>query len=88
MSAAVASVEQRRGALDERGSEQVVDAQGPTRSGAGGVGTGTGKEAPDLGVVQDAAVPVVGQSDFVCLLHVGRGAVVGPCRRPPGAPPS
>ena len=55
----------------------MVDAQGPTRSGAGGVGTGTGKEAPDLGVVQDAAVPVVGQSDFVCLLHVGRGAVVG-----------
>ena len=68
--------EDLEGALDERGSEQVVDAQGPTRSGAGGVGTGTGKEAPDLGVVQDAAVPVVGHSDsFVC--SIGRGAVVG-----------
>ena len=68
--------EDLEGALDEGGSEQVVDAQGTAGRGARRVGAGAGKEAPDLVVVQDAAVPVVGHSDFIRLLHVGRGAVV------------
>ena len=68
--------EDLEGALDERGSQEVVDAQGAAGRGARRVGTGAGKEAPDLVVVQNATVPVVGHSDFIRLLHVGRGAVV------------
>ena len=63
-------------ALDETGSEEMVDAQGSAGRGARGIGAGAGKEAPDFIVVQDAAVPIVSHSYLVGLLHVGRGAVV------------
>ena len=65
-----------QGAVDEGGAQQVVDAQGAAGRGARRVAPGAREEASDLIVVQDAAIAVVGDSDFVGRLHVGGRGVV------------
>ena len=65
-----------QGAVDEGGAQQVVDAQGAAGRGARRVAPGAREEASDLIVVEDAAIAVVGDSDFVGRLHVGGRGVV------------
>ena len=73
-----------QGAVDEGGAQQVVDAQGAAGRGARRVAPGAREEASDLIVVQDAAIAVVGDSDFVGRLHVGgRGVVAADPRGQP-----
>ena len=47
-------------ALDEARAQEVVDAEGTGGHCARGIGAGAGEERPDLVVVQDPSVPVVG----------------------------
>ena len=76
--------EDLQGAVEEGGAQQVVDAQGAAGRGARRVAPGAREEASDLIVVQDAAIAVVGDSDFVGRLHVGgRGVVAADPRGQP-----
>ena len=52
-------------------SQQVVDALGPARGGAGGIGAAAGELGAQLLVVQDQAVAVVRHGDLVRGLAVG-----------------
>ena len=70
--------------VDEAGAQEVVDAEWPAGGGAGGIAPDAGEEAPDLGIVQDAAVAVVGHVNFVGRWVVARGPVVA---RDPGGQP-
>ena len=58
-------------ALQEAGAQQVVDALGPARGGAGGIGAAAGELGAQLLVVQDQAVAVVRHGDLVRGLAVG-----------------
>ena len=54
----------------------MVDGERPAGRGARRVAPGAGELAPELGVVQHAAVPVVGDLNFVGLRHVvGRSVI-------------
>ena len=68
--------EDLQGAVDEGGAQQVVDAQGAGGRGAHRVAPGAREEASDLVIVEDAAVAVVGDSDFIGRFHVGGRGVV------------
>ena len=65
-----------QGTVDETWPQKVVDGERPAGRGARRVAPGAGELAPELGVVQHAAVPVVGDLDFVRLRHViGRSVI-------------
>ena len=65
-----------QGAVDETWPQKVVDGERPAGRGARRAAPGAGELAPELGVVQHVAVPVVGDLDLVGLRHViGRSVV-------------
>ena len=65
-----------QGAVDETWPQKVVDGERPAGRGARRVAPGAGELAPELGVVQHAAVPVVGDLDLVCFRQIiGRSVV-------------
>ena len=53
-----------QGTVDETWPQKVVDGERPAGRGARRVAPGAGELAPELGVVQHAAVPVVGDLDL------------------------
>ena len=65
-----------QGTVDETRPQQVVDAQRAAGGGARRVARGVGEELPELGVLEYAAVAVVGDSYLVCLFDVGGTRVV------------
>ena len=73
-----------QGAVDETWPQKVVDGERPAGRGARRVAPCAGELAPELVVVQHAAVPVVGDLDLVGLRHVGGRGIVGgdPGRQP------
>ena len=66
-----------QGAVDETWPQKVVDGERPAGRGARRVAPCAGELAPELVVVQHAAVPVVGDLDLVGLRHVGGRGIVG-----------
>ena len=62
-------------ALDEARAQEVVDAEGAGGHCPRGIGAGAGEERPDLVVVQDPSVPVVGNPYLVCAFDVRRSKV-------------
>ena len=73
-----------QGTVDETWPQKVVDGERPAGRGARRVAPGAGELAPELRVVQHAAVPVVGDLNFVGLRHVvGRSVIAAdPGRQP------
>ena len=63
-------------AVEKGGAKQVVDAQWAAGGGARRVARGVGEELPELGILEYAAVAVVGDSYLVCLFDVGGTRVV------------